>query len=445
MWSYIKSHLNFYRIHLLLFIFIPLFSAIIFWASNGEFPVKFIDALFVCVSGVTGTGLSTIDFSSLTIWQQVIIAVLELIGNQTFVAWIVVMVRRQYFLNHLEYIVAAELERTYTHHDTSMSLDATSSIRRFRTIFRRRKGAPWRKESLRAVVRRQSSVDGVHDAPSYMHNIEGTTATGVEVEHLSRITSRRSIATSAPIEHDEGEFGGFPGPRQLVSRAMRRIFPGLHRNLRRTVTMPRTSTLIPQTCNIPATPSAGPTRTVPYFSFSAIVGRNSAFSGLTAENIEELGGVEYRALTSLLWIVPLYYVGLLSISFIVIAPYMTLPRWQYNFVPPQQHKVISPIWFSAMQVIGAWANTEHGAIPDRIPYDCHVGNMCISRKYLSSDIPSLPNLDPQEYTACTFENQGITPFSFRPSSAMLHISLSCSSDLVAVWDRAGIEFHELVL
>lgn len=63
-------------------ILIPLLFALIFWASNGKFKIKFVDALYVCVSAVTGTGLTTIDLSSLTAWQQVIIVFLELVGNQ---------------------------------------------------------------------------------------------------------------------------------------------------------------------------------------------------------------------------------------------------------------------------------------------------------------------------------------------------------------------------
>ncbi len=42
---------------------------------------------------------------------------------------------------------------------------------------------------------------------------------------------------------------------------------------------------------------------VPYISFDAFVGRNSLFHGLTNEQHDELGGVEYRALRALFWIV----------------------------------------------------------------------------------------------------------------------------------------------
>ena len=60
----------------------PLILAAIFTASNGRFKIAFIDALYVCISAVTGTGLTTIDLSSLTAWQQTILVILEITGNQ---------------------------------------------------------------------------------------------------------------------------------------------------------------------------------------------------------------------------------------------------------------------------------------------------------------------------------------------------------------------------
>jgi len=55
-WQPLKTfsgrHLNFYRLHLLFFTFTPLIASAIFWASNkdGEDPIPYIDALFLCTS-----------------------------------------------------------------------------------------------------------------------------------------------------------------------------------------------------------------------------------------------------------------------------------------------------------------------------------------------------------------------------------------------------------
>ncbi|KAI8986131.1 TrkH-domain-containing protein [Trametes punicea] len=388
-WPYIRDNLNFYRIHLLALqvnIFIPLFGATILWASNGEFPVRFIDSLYVSISAATGTGLVTLDLSSLTIWQQVILVILELIGNQTFVCWVVVLVRRWYFLRNLKHIVAAELERNHTTPDAE---NDSPSLRHIRETLARLKEQKQIREthpshSPHAGTSRRSSqnrdakpglrVDMIRRLDIAPHLIDpmGSQAhrltsdrpnesTGTDV--LSRTASRRSLRSyaapanpSAPVERED-DFGGFPGVEDVLVRVTRKFAPKLQRRLRRTLTVPRTETLIPRATGDTVPPIDGPVRRVPYLSFSATVKRNSTFHGLTAENIEELGGVEYRALCSLTWIIPLYYIGLLCISFVVTAPYMSLPRWRVNFHPPLQHKNINPIWFSAFQVIGAWANT----------------------------------------------------------------------------------------
>lgn len=70
--------MNFYRVHLLAFTFIPLIAACIFYASNGPAPenqVAFIDALYMCVSAMCVTGLVTVLMVQLTVWQEVILAV----------------------------------------------------------------------------------------------------------------------------------------------------------------------------------------------------------------------------------------------------------------------------------------------------------------------------------------------------------------------------------
>ncbi|KAI0931017.1 hypothetical protein AcW1_007116 [Taiwanofungus camphoratus] len=396
----VKSHLNFYRIHVLLFILIPLLFALIFWASNGKFKIKFVDALYVCVSAVTGTGLTTIDLSSLTAWQQVIIVFLELVGNQTFVAWIVVYVRRLYFLHHLEHIVSAEQERRSIRHDTILSRNTATSMRAFRksllsgrhqtplTSSVRTQPSPAKRDVSGRIqpdmIRRVDVAPHLIDpmgmqAPTVLQDDVYTSGSRVPhttgVSHLARVATRTSSARRSPSPGpiENGYFGGFPDPQTLISRVARRVFPKLHRNLQRTMTMPRTETLIPRAADGAPETAVGNTKQVPYISFRAIVDRNSAFHGLTSEQIEELGGVEYGALSALLWIIPVYYFGLLAISFVVTAPYMTLPRWRNNFIPPQQHRNINSIWFSAFQVVGAWANTgmslvDQNMVPFRTAY-----------------------------------------------------------------------------
>ena len=107
--------------------------------------------------------------------------------------------------------------------------------------------------------------------------------------------------------------GGFPMPHQILGTLLGWLFPATKKRLRRTVTIPATTTITGSTYvrthsnSAPSHhPSAGVdpahlTKPVSYISFDAIVGRNSAFHSLSDEQLEELGGVEYRALNVLLW------------------------------------------------------------------------------------------------------------------------------------------------
>ena len=103
-------------------------------------------------------------------------------------------------------------------------------------------------------------------------------------------------------------------------------------------------------------------RAVPYVSFDAVVGHNSSFEDLTKEQLEELGGVEFRALNALLWIVGTvgliagfsasglihlstqYHICVQLAGFTIIAPYMSLNKWKSNFRPPQQKRLVIPAW-----------------------------------------------------------------------------------------------------
>lgn len=147
-------------------------------------------------------------------------------------------------------------------------------------------------------------------------------------------------------------FGGFPMPFEIISSIFAKLFPKLNQKLTRTLTTPAT---IPLVSNREGGVEGG--KQVPYISFDAVVGRNSAFYLLTSDQMDEIGGVEYRALNSLLWIVPFYHIGIQLFCFTIIAPYISTKRWSSIFVPPEQLRPIPTTWFAAFQVVSAYTNT----------------------------------------------------------------------------------------
>lgn len=105
-----------------------------------------------------------------------------------------------------------------------------------------------------------------------------------------------------PVDAMTRNFGGFPSPFSIAKSIIGRLFPGVRRQLTRAVTIPATVSLTPGREGLePGKKYA------PYISFDAVVGRNSKFHLLTQDQLEEIGGVEYRALNALLWIVALVW------------------------------------------------------------------------------------------------------------------------------------------
>lgn len=108
-WRWTRKHLNFFRIFLLCFIFVPLLTSVIFWAVSTEFKIDYIDCLYLSYSAITNTGmlhlipfvliltfpgLSPIDLSHTTTLQQAMMFIEMAIGCPIFISWIVVMVRK---------------------------------------------------------------------------------------------------------------------------------------------------------------------------------------------------------------------------------------------------------------------------------------------------------------------------------------------------------------
>jgi hypothetical protein len=92
--------------------------------------------------------------------------------------------------------------------------------------------------------------------------------------------------------------GGFPGPLTLTKALLKRGAPTTYRKLERKMTMPYTETLT--------------AAQVPWISFDGLViGRNSAFrtETLSDDQLEFIGGVEYRALRLLSYAIPLVCCG----------------------------------------------------------------------------------------------------------------------------------------
>ncbi|KAG1746345.1 cation transport protein-domain-containing protein [Suillus lakei] len=436
-WQTIRTHLNFFRIHVIFFTLTPLIFSGIFYASNGKYPVAYIDALYNSVSAMTVCGLATVNLSQLTAWQQVLLFIQMCIGIQcVIISWVMVYTRRHYFAKTFDHIIGVEAARqaAIKMEQQLATVSAGNSVGSkggwSRRIFRRKTGLSTPKDGAKRLrpdmIRRMDAPPKLVNPSGRITESSGRTrrlsdtgtpgelsnsvvtaaaSTGMPrtatiefaptvsrshppplslpqhshvpvAQHPTIQTHRSSDARRAsnvdqPQEQMLRGFGGFPMPHELLGMLFGWLFPNIKNRLNRTVTIPVTTTLtggglgrtMSGAASIPGRLTHGGsisaregTKPVAYISFDAIVGRNSAFHFSTNEQLEELGGVEYRALNALLWLVACYHIAIQLVSFVVIVPYMSLPKWASDFEPPALFKQVTVPWFSLFQVVSAYTN-----------------------------------------------------------------------------------------
>ncbi|KAG6001524.1 hypothetical protein E4U21_004115 [Claviceps maximensis] len=93
-----RRHVHFLSIHYAYFILVSLICSVVFWASaDAAFSITYVDSVFLVVSAFTEAGLNTVDLSTLTTWQQILLFLLILCGGSIWVSiWLTVVRRRSF-------------------------------------------------------------------------------------------------------------------------------------------------------------------------------------------------------------------------------------------------------------------------------------------------------------------------------------------------------------
>lgn len=369
--NYIVKQATFLRLHVLAFTFIPLIFAAIFYASNGQTHVGFLDSMFVCYSAMTVTGLSTVNLSTTTIWQQAILYFLMIIGNFTFVSWIMVLVRKQFFRTHCKYILGQN-KKPRLYRSRSAFRDSISSPI-----------AAFTKEKIQIIgptpvatseMPKQSfemkDLPDERDVPTYsssppapsVHLPPENTQKLPTVEFAS-ISSKVHQSATVPRKNtttDEvNKIPDVPGSSQVraernpepttdsgaflgLANLLKDAAPETYRKMERTMTLPVETRL--------------EASSIPWLNFSGLsVGRNSYFhtNTLTADQVEEIGGTEYRALRLLSYLVPAYFVVTQLAAVLLFMPWLSSVS-TYDHVFEAQPRLVSKPWFSIFNVMAAY-------------------------------------------------------------------------------------------
>ncbi|KAL7422889.1 hypothetical protein Q5752_002186 [Cryptotrichosporon argae] len=535
--------LNFYRLHVIVFTVVPLVFSGIMYASNTKYRIAYIDCLFMCTSAMTVTGLATINLSTLSPWQQVILFLQMLIGSVVFVSIIMVVVRRHFFRQRFKHVIKERQQRQNTFSLSRTFSRVTPAVQPLNTLRQRltrtqhvekdgdtdiepstptstkmkalprasgeqkpsvvnvtptkrkkKKGIPQKftKDMIKRIegggvgmvnpmgwynASRANTPEGgspamhpelagenaehtqdaprspeshisplpsprLTESPTALNPAEEAIAEGEAVDQVDKEKLRRhvpysnkpasedafprsrTIAFDAPddgLDHDRHDnvardgylprsatmrsnggmdsrmlrtatidvngmpnnfprtysmrpvrridtrlsgFGGFPTPLELAKTGFHKVFPRASDTLAKTLTIPLTRTVTGRG----SISGEGGAKEVPYISFSAVVGRNSRFQGLTEEQMEELGGVEYRALKALVWIVSCYFIAVQLIGFIIIAPYIGAGG-RYDYVFQDQYRLVSIPWFALFQSVSAFSNSGMSLVDESmIPF-----------------------------------------------------------------------------
>jgi potassium uptake Trk family protein len=100
---------------------------------------------------------------------------------------------------------------------------------------------------------------------------------------------------------------------------------------------------------------------LPYLSYAATIGRNSTFVDLTEEQREELGGIEYRSLKTLAWVLMVYYFGFFILSFIIFLPWITMTKPYTTLV---RANGASPAWWGFFTPMSMFTDLGFTLTPD---------------------------------------------------------------------------------
>ncbi|KAF2441182.1 potassium transport protein-like protein 1 [Karstenula rhodostoma CBS 690.94] len=311
--KYIRDELfmlNFYRAHMLYFIVVIAISSVIVYgegAKNGpkdgyyDSHVSYMDALFLTCSAMTTTGLNSVNLGDLSGFQQAVLCVLLMIGNIPFVSMVVVLIRQSMFRKRMSEVVkhsrtmqrlVQDIEKSHT--DGGINGSGTIGLR----------------QRTHAERSNHDNNEGQETEPKKMK--------------IQPLKKRRTF-------HHQTGFGFVPTPweTKLAKNFFSRVFDNIASELR------------PEQHD--------------YVSFKPHLDSRGRFLELSEHDRLELGGVEYRALQALLFILIGYQLFwyIFGISFLMPYAYHSNTR---DILRAAQPGGLNPGWWAFFSTVTEFTN-----------------------------------------------------------------------------------------
>lgn len=349
-WRQIRRWLppcNFITLHYAYFIVTCMIASVIFWgASTPTKSVRYIDALFLCVSAMTLSGLGSINLSVINTFQQIMLFVLIMIGSAIFVSAFVVHLRKRAFEKKFRIVVGKKRLKDGTRRRTT-SLHRTSVHEL--GAFRRSSAASDFKDV-------RSTGEGSQSVSPFPAIGTSSTANGKD----------KSQFESAIVDGDADDLGDQPhltfsqdtrfrASNTSTRRRSRLSFGTLGVGARPGASMDITSVddlSTARSINHNGALDASDKDDADHY-FDAAEGwtsRNSQFHGLNDKERERLGGYEYRAVALLAWLVPVYYVLFQLLGCLGCAAWVA-----YNRPDTARGNGLDPWWLGAFNAVSAFS------------------------------------------------------------------------------------------
>ncbi|PQE19086.1 cation transporter protein [Rutstroemia sp. NJR-2017a BBW] len=352
-----RSHLppiNFITVHYTYFITTCLITSLIFWgSSHPSKSISYTDSLFLVISAMTEAGLNTVDLSTMTTFQQVLLWLLIICGSAVFVSISTILTRKRYFELRFKHVVEMQKasRRTYR---LSLAMSRRTSTSRGRendgddrSIF----------ERIRSASRDVGSSSGKTKKIAWNLPVLSTSLSTSRNDAAPRTATSERISPLATPTVDHITFA--PDPETVKPKQAERNINGESSSA---------STLNEQTgesSNFKRRGKDGPSNEeedddaqklqhweYPSYLNKYTTGHNAQFHGLTKAEREHLGGVEYQAISLLAWIVPIYWILWQFLGGLGLALY-----FGYNKASVAEENGINPWWLGIFNAISAFNNS----------------------------------------------------------------------------------------
>ena len=348
--------LNFITLHYMYFIGVCLVASLVFYgSSNPGFSITYTDSLFLVISAMTEAGLNTINLSTMTTFQQVILWLLIVIGSAIWVSVFTVLTRKRYFESRFKDIVKRQKAARKTHRRSMSEIrEGPTSLHRLAearkvaepadtSVFEGRHSEPrdptTRPSSKGPVIGKSSdpvAAGGLErgnltfiDGPLKEANLDGTRS---DPDHIS------FMRYASPIREGQQHtrvlnFAGVGADPYSTSFKGSSTEGMMNRGFRKTVEY--------------GTDDGDKIDELQYPNYlnRHTTGRNAQFYGLSRAEREHLGGVEYRAISLLAYVVPVYFVLWQLLGCLGLGAYMA-----YNKPSVAEENGINP-WYVACLIL----------------------------------------------------------------------------------------------